>query len=583
MRQEYAWRSIVMAGLLGFVGVSIILQIIRIQNSPEAATFRRQTASQANVTETYYPDRGEIYDRNGHLLAGNKTVYEVSVDLNNVKDKHAIALTVGVQLGLNPDTLYSEMMNPPAGVQTLVLADFVDSDKAATLQQFKSATDAQAAAAGHTSSLAGLSFRAHPQRSYPEGALASNVVGFVTREGRGYFGIEEKYNDLLAGNKVNVTVPTDPSKAVDIPRVPDGTTLILTINRDLQAATEQILDESLTKYGAQHGTIVVMDPRTGEILALASSPRMDINQFWNYTDIFHNASEFDRAISMPYEPGSVIKVLTMAAALDSGTVVPSSTYLDTGALLIGGATIHNWDMQAWGIQDMVGCLQHSLNICMATISDKMGAQTFYGYMNRFGLGHLTGVDLAGEAAGRLKVPGDGDWYPVDLATNAFGQGVSVTPVQLMMASSAVANDGRMVVPHVLYAMLRDGRQYNVSAQYAGSPITSNTAHTLSAMLATSLENEASSALVPGYRIAGKTGTAQIPTQFGYDSNVTNASFIGWGPVDDPKFMIYVWLEKPTASIWGSDTAAPTFGLVAQKTILMLNIPPDDIRNQIAKP
>jgi len=583
MRQEYAWRSLVLAGILGFVGVSIILQIIRIQNSPEAATFRRQTASQANITETYYPDRGEIYDRNGHLLAGNKTVYEVSVDLNNVKDKHAIALTVGVQLGLNPDTLYSQMMNPPDGVQTLVLADFVDSDKAAMLQQIKAETDKQAAAAGHASSLTGLGFRAHPQRSYPEGALASNVLGFVTREGRGYFGVEEKYNDLLAGNKVNVTVPTDPSKAVDIPRVPNGTTLILTINRDLQAATEQILDESLTKYGAQHGTIVVMDPRTGEILSLASSPRMDINQFWNYTSIFHNASEYDRAISMPYEPGSVIKVLTMAAALDSGTVVPSSTYLDTGALLIGGATIHNWDMQAWGIQDMVGCLQHSLNICMATLSEKMGAQNFYGYMNRFGIGHLTGVDLAGEAAGRLKVPGDGDWYPVDLATNAFGQGVSVTPIQLLMAASSVANNGRMVTPHILYAMLRDGRQYNVSAQYAGSPITANTAHTLSQMLATSLENEASGALVPGYRIAGKTGTAQIPTQFGYDSALTNASFIGWGPVDDPKFMIYVWLEKPTASIWGSDTAAPTFALVAQKTILMLNIPPDNIRNQVAKP
>ena len=583
MRQEYAWRSLVLAGILGFVGISIILQIIRIQNSPEAATFRRQTASQANVTETYYPDRGEIYDRNGHLLAGNKTVYEISVDLNNAPDKHAIALTVGVQLGLNPDTLYSEMMNPPDGVQTLVLADFVDSDKAAMLQQVKDETDKQAAAAGHASSLAGLGFRAHPQRSYPEGALASNVLGFVTREGRGYFGVEEKYNDLLAGNKVNVTVPTDPSKAVDIPRVPDGTTLILTINRDLQAATEQILDESLTKYGAQHGTIVVMDPRTGEILALASSPRMDINQFWNYTTIFHNASEYDRAISMPYEPGSVIKVLTMAAALDSGTVIPTSTYLDTGALLIGGATIHNWDMQAWGIQDMVGCLQHSLNICMATLSDKMGAQNFYGYMNRFGIGHLTGVDLAGEAAGRLKVPGDGDWYPVDLATNAFGQGVSVTPIQLLMAASSVANDGRMVTPHILYAMLRDGRQYNVSAQYAGSPITVNTAHTLSQMLATSLQNEASGALVPGYRIAGKTGTAQIPTQFGYDSALTNASFIGWGPVDDPKFMIYVWLEKPSASIWGSDTAAPTFGLVAQKTIIMLNIPPDNVRNQIAKP
>jgi cell division protein FtsI/penicillin-binding protein 2 len=141
----------------------------------------------------------------------------------------------------------------------------------------------------------------------------------------------------------------------------------------------------------------------------------------------------------------------------------------------------------------------------------------------------------------------------------------------------------MVTPHVLYAMVRNGRQYNVPAQYAGSPITAATAKTLSQMLATSLEKESSNALVPGYRIAGKTGTAQIPGNYGYEVGVTNASFIGWGPVDDPKFMVYVWLERPSASIWGSETAAPVFSLVAQKATIILNIPPDDVRSQMAKP
>lgn len=582
MRPQYAWRSLLLTGLLGFVSVSIILQIIRIQNSPEAAIFRQQAAEYANVLKTYYPERGETYDRNGHLLAGNKTVYEVGVELRDAKNKHAIALTVGVQLGLNPDDLYRQMMNPPDGVQYLVLDDYVDSDKAAQLQQLKVTADAQAAE-GQTSSLAGLEFKAHPQRSYPEGTLAANVLGFVNREGRGYFGIEEKYNNLLAGSPIQIWVPTDPNKAFDIPRVPNGTTLVLTLDRDLQADVERILDESLTRYGALHGTIVVMDPRNGEILALASSPRMDLNQFWNYSLIYQNASEYDRAVSMPYEPGSVIKILTVAAALDSGTATPSSSYLDSGELLVGGATIHNWDNQAWGQQDIIGCLQHSLNICMAWLSNKMGPQIYYGYMNRFGLGHLTGIDLAGEAAGRLKIPGDGDWYPVDLATNAFGQGISVTPIQMMMAASAIANDGRMVTPHVLYAMMRDGRQYSVPPQYAGSPISTETAHTLNQMLAVSLENESSSALVPGYRMAGKTGTAQIPGDYGYLYGVTNASFIGWGPVDDPRFMVYVWLERPSASIWGSETAAPVFSQVAEKTVLLLNVPPDNVRQQIAKP
>ena len=581
MRQQYAWRLLLLVYGLAFAGLSVILQIVRIQNSPEAAIFRKQANEYANALQTFYPDRGEIYDRNGHLLAGNKTVYEVGVDLELMRDPEAIALAASVQLGLNYDEVRNALAAPPPGMHFFLLADYVDADQASALQQLKIRMD-EKSRPGEPGSLAGLEFKAHPQRSYPEGALAANVLGFVNREGRGYFGVEEKYNDLLAGNPVQVWVPTNPNEAVNIPRVPDGTTLVLTINRDLQAASEEILDQALDHYGADGGTIVVMDPRNGEILAMASTPRMDLNQFWNYGTIFQNASEYNRAISMPYEPGSVMKVLTMAAALDGGTVTPSTSYLDTGAILIGGATIHNWDQQAWGYQDMVGCLQHSLNVCMAWVSTQIGAQGFYGYMNRFGLGRLTGVDLAGEMAGRLKVPGDADWYPVDLGTNAFGQGVAVTPLQLMTAASAVANQGRMVTPHVLYAMLREGHQFRVPSQYAGSPISAQTAQTLSAMLALSLENESSAALLPGYRVAGKTGTAQIPTDSGfYDLVQTNASFIGWGPVADPQFMIYVWLERPTASIWGSETAAPVFAQVAEKTVLLLNIPPDSVRGLTA--
>jgi cell division protein FtsI/penicillin-binding protein 2 len=571
-----------LACLLAFVGLSITMQIIRIQTSPEAAIFRAWAKRNEEALQTYYPERGLIYDRNGHLLAGNKTVYEIGVDLKNIKDKQAVATAVGTELGLNPNDLYNLMTNPPDNLAYLILANYVDADKALALQQLKDNTDKQTPS-GEQSSLSGLIFTPHPQRAYPEGALASNVIGFVSHEGRGYFGVEEKYNDLLAGAPIQVMVPVDPNKAADIPQVPNGTTLILTLNRDLQAATEQILDDSLTKYGAKGGTIVIMDPRNGEILAMASTPRMDLNQFWNYQTIYHNASEYNPAVSMPYEPGSVMKILTMAAALDNHTVTPATTFLDTGIFLIGGVTIRNWNGQAWGLQDMLGCIQNSLNVCMAWISSQMGSQNFYGYMNRFGIGHPTGIDLGDEAAGRLKVPGDTDWYPADLGTNAFGQGVAATPVQIMMAASAVANNGRMVTPHVLYAMVRDNRQFNVPAQFAGSPISTNTAHLLDQMLAASLKNEASMALVPNYTLAGKTGTAQIPVEGGYDPTLTNASFIGWGPVDDPRFMIYVWLEQPSSSIWGSDTAAPAFAQAAQKTILLLNIPPDNIRSQIAMP
>jgi cell division protein FtsI/penicillin-binding protein 2 len=312
---------------------------------------------------------------------------------------------------------------------------------------------------------------------------------------------------------------------------------------------------------------------------MATTPRMDLNNYSNYFSLYDNGSQYNRSIGSAYEPGSVIKVLTMAAAIDAGIVTPQTTYIDTGSIQVGGITIQNWNRDSWGQQDMVGCLQHSLNVCMAWIATQLGPNTFYGYMERFGLGHPTGIDLAGEAMGRLKVPGDSDWYNVDLGTNAFGQGVTVTPLQMLMSVSAVANDGKMVTPHVLYSMLRDGHQYNVPSQYVGSPISSQTARTLNEMLAISLESESSKALLPGYRVAGKTGTAQIPTDFGYDQSQTNASFIGWGPVDDPQFMIYVWLQRPSTSIWSSETAAPVFSQVAQQTVILLNIPPDNVRSQ----
>lgn len=574
MRQQYAIRSMFIVAGLMFVGVAVIVQMVRIQNSEQAKIFLLQGDLYAGEFRTFHPERGEIYDRNGHLLAGNRTVYEVGVSLRDMEDVDAMAYVLGTYLNMTFEEIRDRLLNSPETWTYIVVKDYVDANTVAALQEVvKQLEDAD------DNRLDGLGFKPHFQRSYPERTLASNVLGFVTRDGRGYFGIEEKYNDLLAGNPVQVWVPRDPNKAIDIPRVPDGTTLVLTLDRDLQAKVENILDRSLDEYGAKNGAIIVMDPKSGGILAMAATPRMDLNNYTDYFQIYDNGSQYNRSIGMAYEAGSVVKILTMAAALDAGAVTPNTTFIDTGSIEVGGITIRNWDRQPWGQRNMTECLQHSLNVCLAWTATQMGSPSFYSYMERFGLGHRTGVDLADEAMGRLKVPGDSDWYPVDLGTNAFGQGVTVTPLQMLMAASAIANDGQMVTPHVLYAMLRDGHQYNVPSQYAGSPITAQTARTLTEMLAVSLQNESASALLPGYRLAGKTGTAQIPTEYGYDPNHTNASFIGWGPVDDPQFMIYVWLQEPSTSIWSSQTAAPVFSLVAEQTVISLNIPPDLVRTQ----
>ena len=576
MRQQYAIRSMILAAGLALVALAVIVQMFRIQSSEQAKVFLSQGDRYAGEFRMFYPERGEIYDRLGHLLAGNRTVYEVGVSLNEMTSPESLAHTLSTYLGLSYEEIYNKLTDSPETWEYIVVQDFVGAETVTLLQELIQELEEK-----DDFHLDGLGFKPHFQRSYPETALASNVLGFVTRDGRGYFGIEEKYNDLLAGNPVQVWVPRDPNKALDIPRVPNGTTLVLTVHRDLQAKVESILDDALSNYGAQNGTIIVMDPRNGEILAMAATPRMNLNDYGNYFSLYDNGSQYNRSIGMAYEPGSVLKILTMAAALDSGTVRPDTPFLDTGSIQVGGITIQNWNRDAWGQQNMLGCLQHSLNVCLAWVSTQMGSQSFYGYMERFGLGHQTGIDLSGEAVGRLKVPGDTDWYPVDLGTNAFGQGISVTPLQMLMAASAIANEGRMVTPHVLYSMLRDGHQYNVPSQYAGSPITAETARTLSDLLAVSLEGESSQALLAGYRLAGKTGTAQIPTNYGYDSTHTNVSFVGWGPVDDPQFMVYIWLQQPSASIWSSETAAPVFSQVAEQTVIMLNIPPDSVRSQLS--
>ena len=584
MRREYAWRSVAVAAIFAFIGIAIILQMVRIQVSPQTADFRTLVERNKGWMEVVYPARGEIYDRKGYLLAGNQTVFELGVTLDQIDNAEYIAEILAGILNMDADILYRKMIDVSDEQVYVMLVDFVPSEAAEKIKKIKAdiVEERDGPYIEGQESLAGLHFREHLSRSYPEKTIAANVIGFVNQSERGYFGIEEKYNDLLAGNPVEVWIPADPNRVEEVPHVPDGTTLILTLDRELQAATENILDSALSTHGAQSGTIIIMDPRNGEILAMASAPRLDLTNYADYDNLFDKAIEYNRAINMPYEPGSVFKILTMAAALDSGTVAPDTAYTDTGVYEIGGAIIRNWDNQAWGVQDMTGCLAYSLNVCLARIAVQMGTEDFYDYMVRFGIGHPTGVDLSGEAGGRLRVPGDSDWYTIDLATNSFGQGVTATPIQMMMAASAIANEGTMVTPHLLYGMVRDNKQYNFPPQDAGRPIRRDTALTLNEMLANALLGADSLAILPGYRLAGKTGTAEIPTEYGsYSSAATNTSFIGWGPVDDPQFMVYVWLEKPTSSIWASQTAAPVFSQVADVTTQVLNIPPDIIRQQYA--
>lgn len=578
MPREHFWRYLAMAGFFAIFGIMILVKTYGIQSSPQAEVFIRQSEYYSREQTTIQPPRGIIYDRNGNILAGNRTVYEIGVDLASVRNPQAIALALSALVGADYNTVL-ERASIPASASSVyvVLANYVLPEKVALLKSYdvtRDAEDMDSTACSNDPALYGLRCEPLLARSYPERDLASNILGFVNRESLGYFGVEQQYQGLLAGEPQNIWVPISPVRVQERPEVPAGASIVLTIDREIQAMVEDTLDAHIERSGAESGTAIVMDPQTGEILAMASTPRMDLNEFQNYGDIYTNEVPYNRAVGEIYEPGSIFKVITAAAAIDQGVVTPETEYDDRGVYTIGGITIRNWNNRAWGMQTVQGCMQHSLNVCLAWMGEKLGQEKFYEYVDRFGFGRQTGVDLAGEQLGTVKRPGDPNWYLADLGANTFGQGIAVTPIQMVMAVSAFVNDGQMVIPHIVKSVIQDGSQYNVSPQFAGQPISAETARTMTEMLATSLEGESSLALVAGYRLAGKTGTAQIPVPTGYEENQTNTSFIGWGPVENPRFIVFVWLERPETSTWASEVASPLFADIVERLVVLQAIPPN---------
>jgi cell division protein FtsI/penicillin-binding protein 2 len=584
MNRDLLWRYASMVAVLSVAPLLIVLQLVRIQlDTEQRAIFEEQRKEYETYAKIIVPVRGDIYDRWGHMLAGSKSVYEVGVNHYDVRNPATIAMTLNVVLGID----YAQVLGTAsiAASEKAVYSKITDNVSEEKIAQLEVLIEQMDKTYGHrrdkdAPSLSGLVFSPHLKRIYPEKSVASNIVGFVNQQGSGVFGVEEYYNDFLAGKARTVDVPVDPNSMVQLPVVPDGVSLVLTIDRAVQASMEQLVDQAIGQFGAESATIVVMAPKTGEVLAMASTPRLNLNEYWDYAELFPDSTPFNRAISQSYEPGSVYKVLTMASALDNGSVTEETTFLDRGVIEVGGTFIYNWNRGGWGPQSMQGCMQHSLNVCLAWVATQIGPVDFYAYMKSFGIGRATGIEMAGEAAGRLKAPGDEDWYDADLGTNAFGQGVAATPLQMAAAMSAVANDGKMMAPHIVRSMVSKGYQMDIEPRVTGYPIKPETARAMTDMLARSLEVESSDALVEGYRVAGKTGTGEIPTPFGYTSNQTNASFVGWGPVDDPQFLVYVWLEKPSASPWGSVVAAPVFREAVERLVVLMKIPPDKVRQQL---
>lgn len=501
------------------------------------------------------PQRGTIYDRHGSVLAANGADYQVSVSPNLVTEEEQLA-TALTSLLQEPRLDILDALSAPVSFR--VLKGRVSPEVADLIRNLP---------------YDGLQLDPLPRRFYPQGNLLCHTLGYVDFDGVGGAGLEGYYQQELAGEAASANVNISPLTMQQSVIAREGADLILTIDRSVQSLVEQHLTRALQAHGADSGTVIVMDPRSGAILAMASLPCYSPYIF------FEEAEELlsNPAISYQFEPGSVMKIVTMAAALDSSTVVPQSTYYDAGVLEVGGHKTYNWDRSAPGTTDMTTLLSRSLNVGAATLAVWMGPETFYDYFQRFGFGRPTGIDLLAEASGTMPVPGDELWTESFLATNAYGQSLAVTPLQMIAAASAIANDGTLMQPYLVQEIRNGEKVFAHEPTILSKAVAPETAHQLTAMAITAVAREVPQAQVEGYTIAGKTGTAQIAENGVYLANDVIGSFIGWLPADSPEIIVLVKLDRPRSAPWGSLTAAPVFAELADELVVLLDIPPDNIR------
>ncbi len=419
----------------------------------------------------------------------------------------------------------------------------------------------------------GISYVLKDSRSYPEKGFGGHVLGFVGRNDAdsavGQYGLEGYFDDFLAGKPGEIFSQLG-SRAYT-PAI-DGGSLVLTIDRTVQYTACKMLREAVAKYSADSGTLVIVEPSTGRVLAMCGAPDFDPGV---YSEVDSIATYNNQAIFTPYEPGSIFKPFTLAAGIDAGAITPNTTFNDPGFVKVDDRTIRNASDKTHGLITMTFGLEESVNTAMVYAMQRTGRDTFTQYVKNFGFGTLTGITLNSEVAGTiasLDEPGI-----VYAATASFGQGITVTPLQVAMAYAAIANGGALMVPQIVDEMqYSDGTVDTILPEKIRHVIDAKTAVTVGGMLVSVVENgHGKRAKVPGYWIAGKTGTAQIAQSGGYSETAFNGSFAGFGPVEDPKFAMVVKIENPKSDtiLFAESTAAPLFGQIAKFLLEYYRIAP----------
>lgn len=429
--------------------------------------------------------------------------------------------------------------------------------------------------------LPGIGFEQGYSRFYPEGSSSAHLLGFVGSnskgEEKGYFGLEGFYDGELKGISGMIRHEKD---ALGLPiligkfltnQARSGKNLTLSVDRTVQFIVEEHLKKGIEKYGAKAASAIVMDPKTGHILALASYPNYDPAIFTEFPKDYYKNS----VVADQYEPGSTFKVLVMAAAVNEDLVKPDTTCdICSGPISIGGFTIRTWNNRYYPDTTMKDTIIHSDNTGMVFVGKKLGEDKLYEYLKNFGFGEVTNIDLQDEFSPDLR-PRD-NFREIDLATTSFGQGIAVTPIQMIRAVSVIANGGNLMEPHIVKEIKDAQGSFNIKPKVIKKVIKEETAKEVTNMMVAAVdEGEAKFAKPKGFKVAGKTGTAQIPIAGHYDPNKTIASFVGFAPADDPKFVMLVRFDQPSSSPYGSETAAPTFFEIAKELFPYFKIAPNE--------
>lgn len=427
----------------------------------------------------------------------------------------------------------------------------------------------------------GLGFDAEDRRTYPEGSMAAHLLGFVGKDAagndKGYFGLEGKYNVALSGvggekvwekDALGNPILSGISKKI---AALDGVDLQTNIDRTVQYLIDKHLKEGVEKYGAANGTVIVMRPKDGAILGMAAYPNYSPSQFSKYKQ----EDFINPAISQTFEPGSIFKVLVMAGALDAKAVtLDDRCDICAHAIQIGQYTIRTWDDHYHPDSTPGEIIKNSDNTGMVWAAQRLGADKLYDYLANFGIGSQTGIDLQGETTPSMRPKGK--WGQVDLATTGFGQGIAVTPIQMVRAVGAIANGGRLPTPQVTQKVIGKDWEEAVKPSLGKNVISPEAARQITDMMVYAVsQGEAKWAAPKGFLIAGKTGTAQIPIAGHYDPNETNASFIGFAPADNPQFVMMVTLHQPTSSPWAAETAAPLWFNISKELFVYFGIQPTE--------